>query len=57
MVKEDNKALPCSGNESLLYKDTCQDSAEDTTCSVSWEDIQSIIDAGVRTPNIQQRYR
>ena len=50
MVEEDDKSVPCAGDEPLLDEDTCQHSAEDTARAVSRKDVEGVVNAGVRAP-------
>ena len=50
MVEKDDKAIPCTGDESLLDEDTRQNGAENTARSMSRKHIERIVDAGVRAP-------
>ena len=47
VVEENNKALPCSGDESLLNEDTREYGTKDTACAVGGEYVEGIIDAGM----------
>ena len=50
VIEEYYETFPSACYETFLNEDTCQNSTEDTACSVSWEYIERIVHVCLATP-------